>query len=130
MDTIKGLFEINEVDVHWAVPFYSLLYDVSQWKDLISAPSSLSESRLFLPQLLVNSCLDSSKKDSTEDFTGDGQECDSSPIVTDLDVAFLRDLYNESFAPVTWDSLFGPTVSIKLLRTLVAVLKSAFNISA
>ena len=63
---------------------------------------------MFLPQLLVNSCLDSSKKDSTEDFAGDGQECDSSPIVTDLEVAFLSDLYNESFAPVTWDSLFVP----------------------
>ena len=48
------------------------------------------------------------RKDSTEDFAGDGQECDSSPIVTDLEVAFLRDLYNESFAPVTWDSLFVP----------------------
>jgi len=61
---------------------------------------------LFLSQLLIDSCLDSSKKDSTEDFAGDGQECDSSPIVKDLEVAFLRDLYNESFVPVTWDSLF------------------------
>ena len=61
---------------------------------------------MFLPELLVNSCLVSSKKDSTEGFAGDGQECDSSPFVTDLEVAFLRDLYNESFAPVTWDSLF------------------------
>ena len=47
------------------------------------------------------SCLDSSKKDSTEDFAGDGQERDSSPIVTDLEVAFLKALYNESFVPVT-----------------------------
>ena len=31
-----------------------------------------------------------------------------SPIVTDLEVAFLWDLYNGSFAPVTWDSLFVP----------------------
>ena len=37
--------------------------------------------RLFLPKLLVNSCLDSSKKDSIETFAGDGQECDSSPVV-------------------------------------------------
>ena len=86
---------------------------------------------MFLPQLLLNSCLVSSKKDSTEGFAGDGQECDSSPFVTDLEVAFLRDLYNESFAPVTWDSLFVQNgVSNKLVRTLVAVLRSAFNISA
>jgi len=61
---------------------------------------------LFLPQLLANSCLDSSKKDSTEHFAGDGQESDSSPVVTDLKVAFLVDLYSESFIPVTCDSLF------------------------
>ena len=115
MDTVKGLFEINEVDIQWAVPFYSLLYDVSQCKDLISAPSSLPEFRLFLSQLLVNSCLDSSKKDSTEDFAGDGQECDSSPILTDLEVAFLRDLYNESFASVTWDSLFVPRTTVNTI---------------
>jgi hypothetical protein len=92
VDTIKGLLEINEVDIQWAVAFWSLLYDVSQSKYLFSAPSSLPESRLFLSQLLIDSCLNSSKKDSTEDFAGDGQECDSSPIVTDLEVAFLRDL--------------------------------------
>ena len=51
---------------------------------------------MFLSQLLMDSCLDSSKNDSTEDFAGDGQECDSSPIVTDLEVVFLRDIYNEA----------------------------------
>ena len=57
-----------------------------------------------IPLLLDNSCLDSSKEVSTEDFAGDGQVCDSSPVVTDVKVAFLR----ESFSPVTWDSLFVP----------------------
>ena len=63
---------------------------------------------MFLSQHLIDCCLDFSKKDYTEDFAGDGQECDSSPIVTDLGVAFLRDIYNESFVPVIWDSLFVP----------------------
>ena len=45
---------------------------------------------------------------STEDLAGDGQECNSSPVVTYVKVAFLRELYNESFSPVTWDSLFVP----------------------
>ena len=45
-------------------------------------------------------------EDYTETFIGDGQECDSSPVVTYLKVVFLRKLYNESFSPVTWDSLF------------------------
>jgi hypothetical protein len=119
VDTIKGLLEINEVDIQWAVAFWSLLYDVSQSKYLVSAPSSLPESRLFLSQLLINSCLDSSKKNYTGDFAGDGQECDSSRIVTDLEVAFLRNLYNQSFIPVTWDSLF-------FLDELVMVLDQLF----
>ena len=76
---------------------------------MISAPSSLPESRLFLPQLLVNRSLNSSKKDSSEYFAGDGQQCDSSPVVTDLKVAFLRDIYNEYFSQVTWDNLFVPS---------------------
>ena len=76
-----------------------MLYDVSQCKDRISALSSLPEFRLFLSQLLANSCLDSSKKDYTGNFAGDGQQCDSSPVVTDLKVAFLREIYNESFSP-------------------------------
>ena len=67
-------------------PFCGLLYDISQCKDLVSASSSLPESRLFL--VFVNSCLDSSKQDSTETFAGDGQECDSSAVVR-LKVALL-----------------------------------------
>ena len=61
-----------------------------------------------IPLLLDNSCLDSSKEVSTEDFAGDGQVCDSSPVVTDVKVAFLREPYKDSFSPVTWDSLFVP----------------------
>ena len=53
------------------------------------------------PSLLVDSCLDSSKKDSTENLAGDGQECDSSPVVTHLEVACFMELYNESFSAVT-----------------------------
>ena len=100
-NTVKGLFEIDEVDILWAFSFLSLLYGVYQCNDLISASSSLPQSRLFLPQLFVNSCLESSKKDSKENFAGDGQECDSPPVVTDLTVAFLSELYHDSFSPVT-----------------------------
>ena len=31
-----------------------------------------------------------------------------SPVVADLKIAFLMELYNESFSPVTWDSLVVP----------------------
>ena len=59
-------------------------------------------------QIFDQYILFSSNKESTEDFTGNKQECVSSPVVTDLKVAFIRDLYNDSFIPVTWDSLFVP----------------------
>ena len=67
VDIVRGLFEINEVDIQWAVPLYSLLCDVSQCNIMVP------ESRLFWPQCLVNNCLDSSKTNSTENFAGDGQ---------------------------------------------------------
>ena len=70
VDIVKGLFEIDEIDIQWAVSFRSLLYDVSQCKYLISPSSSLPESRFFLPQLLVDTCLDSAKEDSTENIAG------------------------------------------------------------
>ena len=47
MDTVKDLFEINEVGIQWAVPFQSLLYDVSQCKDLISAFNIKHDSKSF-----------------------------------------------------------------------------------
>ena len=63
---------LKTMNLIYSEQFHSMLYDVSQREDLISASSSLPEFNLFLPQLLVNSCLDSSKKDSTEKYAVDG----------------------------------------------------------
>ena len=105
VDTVKGCFESDEVDIQSTVSDVS---DVSECKDLASTYSFLPESRLFLARLLVNSCVDFSKTDSTEILAGEGQRGDFSPVVTYLKVAFLRELYNRIFSSATWDSLCVP----------------------
>ena len=54
MDTVKGLFEKSIKLIYTQ----SLLHDISLCKELISAPSFLPESCMFLNQFLVNSSLD------------------------------------------------------------------------
>ena len=70
MQVIKGFLEVNEVDVLWGIPRQALLNNVSQDKYLACRPtlSSLSKTSLFLSQRGVNSCINSKKEDSAEDF--------------------------------------------------------------
>ena len=50
--------------------------------------------------------------------------------LSDLKVAFLRELYNESFSPVTWESLFVRNGLERVSQDTGSLLRSAFNSSA
>ncbi|KAK2155196.1 hypothetical protein LSH36_246g02044 [Paralvinella palmiformis] len=67
---------------HWALSGHALADVVFRMTQLMTTKKRMDVS--ILPRRIL---------------AGDGQECDSSPIVTDLEVAFLRDLYNESICP-------------------------------
>ncbi len=61
MQTVKGSQKVDEIDVQWGVPFYTLLDDIPQSEDLIYATPSFPKTCLFLPQLLVNSGVNSAE---------------------------------------------------------------------
>ena len=50
----KAFPDVYEVDVQWGVPFYTLLDDVLQTKDLICAAPLSPEASLLRSQVLVN----------------------------------------------------------------------------
>ncbi len=66
MDTVEGLPEVDKIDVEGCIPFQTLLYDVTQSKDLVHTSSSLPEACLLLSNPGVNGCLHPVKKDSAE----------------------------------------------------------------
>ena len=61
MKAIKSFPEVYEIDVQWGVPFYTLLDDVLQSKNLICAAPLSPETSLLLSQVLVNNRLNSAE---------------------------------------------------------------------
>ena len=59
MDTVKGLFEVNEINEKWCVPFNALLDDVPQSENLVNASSASSKACLFFSKLFIYNFINS-----------------------------------------------------------------------
>ena len=132
MQTAKGFPEVDEVDEQRGVSLDALLNDVSYSKDLVNASPSSSEAYPFLSQLLVNSSINSAKEDRTENFRWNGEQCDTSPVITVLKISLswrALQLNPRSSAASRYRVLF-PDLSERSVRTLVEVLRWDFSISA
>lgn len=65
MNAVKCLFKVEEIDKQGKIPLHTLLHDVSKSKYLIYAPSALSETSLFLTELVVDGTVNSFQDNST-----------------------------------------------------------------
>ena len=113
VDAVKCLLEVDEIDKKGDIPLHALLNDVSESKYLVDTPSSLSKASLFFPKSIFDGTFDSVQDHSTEDFAGNGEECDTTPGVAFLEVPFLGNLYYETPCPIVVNTFCVPDVPKK-----------------
>lgn len=81
MDTVERFFQVHKLEVQRHVPFLALLQDVPQCEEVVQTGSVSPKSCLFSDAAVQHNC-QSAVDDLAEDLAGDGQRCNTSPVVT------------------------------------------------
>ena len=113
-----------------AIPLPVLPVNISQNKYMFYCASPTSETCLFVSQLAVNSISYSVNEYSSEYFTRNRCQSNSSPIPALCKVTLLRYFNEKSLLPCFWHFLLFSKCFNKSTSHFYVVLMSAFNTSA
>ena len=82
MNAVERFLIVDEIYIQLPVPLSTLLKYVPQCENIVRTSTPLANSRLLVPQEVINSLGDALYNDLAKDFTRHRQKGNSSPVVT------------------------------------------------